>query len=325
MIAEAVNGGKAEQIEIFKTRRYFALTGQHLPARPPRSRSGPGRSPRWPPRWGGKGRKAKGGKPASAKAKVDTGGMSAELAGLVDGDPKLNDFWANRTKLDKGRDTTASGLDYSLARYLGRRGVPAAVVEEAVRLNPHGQAVNGKVADVERRVAQLLRGGGGGPRRQGGLVLRAAWRPAEGLPRQRRRRSCARPTEFAGRVRFDELPGAASCRGLPWEPGERLAAVDRPDDLRARRVVPAEGCTVKPATCAAAVQLVAAEHPHHPVRELPRRPELGRHAPARRLARDLPRREAEHGRDSTCAGRAQVADPGRRPRLRAGVQGRPRA
>ena len=66
--------------------------------------------------------------------------------------------------------------------------------------------------------------------------------------------------------------------------------------------------------------------PAPPGQGLPRRAQVGRDAPARHLARGLPRRQGRaRPRGVPAPGRPQDADPARRPRLRAGLQGRPRA
>jgi hypothetical protein len=73
--------------------------------------------------------------------------------------------------------------------------------------------------------------------------------------------------ELAGRLRFNELTGAAECSAPPWCRRKGWRAWTDNDDTALAVWCQHAGLRVKPATCAAAVQLVAADNPHHPVRE----------------------------------------------------------
>jgi hypothetical protein len=73
--------------------------------------------------------------------------------------------------------------------------------------------------------------------------------------------------DLAGRLRFNEMAGAVECSALPWRPCEGWRAWTDVDDTALAVWCQRAGITVKPATCANAVALVAFDHPHHPVRE----------------------------------------------------------
>src|SRR4051794_21221986 len=75
-----------------------------------------------------------------------------------------------------------------------------------------------------------------------------------------------RAPEFAGRLRFDELGERVECSSVPWKPCEGWRPWSDLDDTALAIWLQHQGVKVKPATCAAAVQLVAADRPHHPVR-----------------------------------------------------------
>src|SRR4051795_12913497 len=73
--------------------------------------------------------------------------------------------------------------------------------------------------------------------------------------------------DFAGRLRFNELSQAAECSALPWKPCEGWRPWEDVDDAMLAAWCQYEEIMAKPATCATAVQMVACQHPHHPVRE----------------------------------------------------------
>src|SRR4051794_14387479 len=72
--------------------------------------------------------------------------------------------------------------------------------------------------------------------------------------------------ELAGRLRFDQLGERVECSSVPWKACEGWRPWSDLDDTALAIWCQHQGVKVKPATCAAAVQLVAADHPHHPVR-----------------------------------------------------------
>src|SRR4051794_18510413 len=73
--------------------------------------------------------------------------------------------------------------------------------------------------------------------------------------------------DFAGRLRFNELSQAAECSALPWKPCEGWRPWTDVDDAMLAAWCQHQEIMAKPATCATAVQMVATQHPHHPVRE----------------------------------------------------------
>jgi predicted P-loop ATPase len=72
--------------------------------------------------------------------------------------------------------------------------------------------------------------------------------------------------ELTGRLRFNELSQAAECTALPWRQYQGWRPWTDNDDTALAVWCQHQGIRAKPATCAGAVQLVAADRPHHPVR-----------------------------------------------------------
>lgn len=72
---------------------------------------------------------------------------------------------------------------------------------------------------------------------------------------------------FAGRLRWNELSEAVEARDLPWSKGSGWTAWTDADDLSLADWCQKRHAYVKRPTCAAAVQLVARDCSHHPVRE----------------------------------------------------------
>ena len=130
------------------------------------------------------------------------------------------------------------------------------------RATPRDWLDAGHTADELRR---LIAEGGGAP---AGLAGRAAGRRRR-APRVRgQRRDRAAPRARARRpapVRRARRAGRVlgRCRGRPARAG---APWTDNDDTALAIWCQHQGVKVRPATCAAAVQLVAADHPHHPVR-----------------------------------------------------------
>jgi predicted P-loop ATPase len=72
---------------------------------------------------------------------------------------------------------------------------------------------------------------------------------------------------FVDRLRFDELYQASFARDLPWRSGAGWRAWSEVDDIELANWCQVRGIMLKPATCAAAVEMVASHHRHHAVRE----------------------------------------------------------
>ena len=71
---------------------------------------------------------------------------------------------------------------------------------------------------------------------------------------------------FIGRLRLDELHQATFARDLPWHRGSTWRPWSDVDDIELAHWCQLRGVILKPATCAAAVQMVASHHRHHAVR-----------------------------------------------------------
>ena len=93
------------------------------------------------------------------------------------------------------------------------------------------------------------------------------------------------------RLRFDELYQASFARGLPWRSGAAWGTWSEVDDIELANWCQLRGVILKPATCAAAVEMVASHHHHHAVREYLDSLHWDEHAPPRHMARDLSRRQ----------------------------------
>ena len=136
-----INGSKAPAVEIYTQGRYFALTGRILDDVPDEITDATEyfeRLAAW-----------------VAKAKPAPKLPSAFLE-LLERDPQLRQAWEKGGKLGSGGDTSASGLDFTLARYL-RRDLDDNDLEAVLRAHAHGQIgtekLRGKAAD--RRIEIL--------------------------------------------------------------------------------------------------------------------------------------------------------------------------
>jgi predicted P-loop ATPase len=71
---------------------------------------------------------------------------------------------------------------------------------------------------------------------------------------------------FIGRLRLDELHQATFTRDLPWDRSSTWRPWSDVDDIELAHWCQLHGVILKPATCAAAIQMVASHHRHHAVR-----------------------------------------------------------
>ena len=71
---------------------------------------------------------------------------------------------------------------------------------------------------------------------------------------------------FLGRLRFDELYQAPFVADMPWRKGTEWRSWSDVDDTELAYWCQLHGVILKPATCAAAVEMVASHHRHHAVR-----------------------------------------------------------
>ena len=138
----AANGTKPPGVEIYTSGRYFCLTGQIVDGVPDEildSTEALERLAAW-----------------IAKVKPAPE-LPAAFQALLERDAKLRDAWENGTKIGSGGDTSASGLDWSLARYL-RPYLDDSDIAAVLRLHPHGQIGGGKLKGkaAERRIENIL-------------------------------------------------------------------------------------------------------------------------------------------------------------------------
>jgi RecA-family ATPase len=137
------NGMKAPAVEIYTKGRYFCLTGNILPDVPDEIVDATPELERlvaW----------VADGKPAGPT-------LPQPFLDLLEHDVQLSEAWHNGAKIGKGGDTTASGLDFSLARYL-RRYLDDSNLEAVLRCYPHGQIGSGKLKGrpADKRIEGII-------------------------------------------------------------------------------------------------------------------------------------------------------------------------
>lgn len=269
VIAKSNDGGKDQAVEAYTNARYFALTGQHLEGTPDEICDATEAFERLA-RWLAEGREQTSGK-ANGKAAPDLEQLPPELRKVVEGNAKLRAAWLTGTKLGRGGDTSASGMECSIALYLARLGYDDEMIELALRHYPYGQIGGGKLngRNAERRIERLLR--------EAAAVrqIEATWRQELILSKSGQARDCAHNVvlalteapELVGRVRLDEFKQAIICRNLPWSPGEAWRPWRDTDTTALAVWCQREDIMVRSATCAEAVELVASDNRFHPVRE----------------------------------------------------------
>jgi hypothetical protein len=154
LVIRPANGhGKAAQIEIFTTARYFAVTEQHLGGTPDEITDATEAFERLAARLAREA-KRKGGSGATAGGSA-RGFPSEETMQRLLEEPALAKLW--RGEKDEG-DRTASGLDWSLARALGRAGIAADEIARVLCRYSFGQLGSGKLQGraSSRRLGQLV-------------------------------------------------------------------------------------------------------------------------------------------------------------------------
>ena len=155
LVIEKRDDGKNRQIEVFNRDRYFCITGQHLDDTPDTIEDSTEAAERLAARLG---RPQEDEKPSEApETTLDLDRLPVALQALLKGDRKLRACWTQGKKLGRGRDTSASGLDFSLALYLSRH-LDDHDLEEALRAFPFGQIGGGKLTGKakHRRLEKLL-------------------------------------------------------------------------------------------------------------------------------------------------------------------------
>ena len=158
VIREAADEHHHEQIEVFPAGRYFCLTGQHLDGTPDTLEDATEAFARLAHRLAAAkaGEKGAGPKSDGPEAEIDSS-LPPKLLALLASDDKLRRAWTKGTKLGKGKDKSASGLDMSLTLYLCRK-LDNADLDLALRDYPFGQIGGGtlKGEAAERRIKQLI-------------------------------------------------------------------------------------------------------------------------------------------------------------------------
>jgi AAA domain len=139
------NGTKPPAVEIYTSGRYFCLTGKIVDGVPDEIVDSTEALEKLAA-WVAKGVRQKP-PPELPQAFVD----------LLEHDAPLREAWENGTKLGHGGDASASGLDFSLARYL-RRHLDDGDLEAVLRCYPHGQMGSGKLKGraADKRIAGIL-------------------------------------------------------------------------------------------------------------------------------------------------------------------------
>jgi predicted P-loop ATPase len=278
--AEGCGHDKAE-IGLYPCTRYFTLTGQHLPGTPntiaditeafaelatavvSMAHDDNVHAP----------------EPQADASPIglDLGALPAQLREIVESDPKLADSWAKGTKLTKGKDASASGLEFSLAVYLAWREHDEELIELAVRHYPHGQIGGGKLTggNAARRLEKLLKEAEKSRKKAVRWSEAKAWQDDLLCTERGEPRDCLangalilrKDPAFTGKIRFDEHRGTPLCRDMPWRPNSDWHEWSNADDLRLADWCQIHGVPLKPSTCADAVMVVADENRFHPIRE----------------------------------------------------------
>jgi RecA-family ATPase len=145
------NGAKGPAVEVYTTGRYFCITGQILEGVPDEIVDATEALERLAT-WIAKG------KPEPAKERPQASGeLSAAFVALLGQDAALRRAWETGEKIGPGGDTSASGLEFGLARHL-RRHLDDVDLETTLRLYPHGQIASGKLKGdaADRRIRRIL-------------------------------------------------------------------------------------------------------------------------------------------------------------------------
>jgi hypothetical protein len=267
--APAFRGEHAPQVEAYVAGRYFTITGRHLDGTPDEVVDA---TEAWE-RLAHRLRPAA--EPAVAPAaEFDPAALPAVVARLLDAEPALRAAWGSGAKLTKGKDRSASGLDFSLVIWLAGRGWDDATIEAALRAYPPGQVGKLDEKAAARRIGNLLREAGKHRDRVARAREAAAWFEdllvGKGGPLDCVANvgiALAADPAFRDVLRFDQLRGCPVAASLPWHPCEGWREWTDRDDVALAEWLQLRGLNAKPATCAAAVQHVAAAHPVDPLRE----------------------------------------------------------
>jgi hypothetical protein len=155
------NGAKAPAIEIYTTGRYFCITGQILEGTPDEivdATEALERLATWIAKE----------KPEPAKEETQASGeLPIAFLELLERDAALRRAWETGEKIGPGSDRSASGLEFSLARYL-RPHLDDSDLEAVLRVYPYGQIAPGKLKGTaaDRRIQRILEELGARPERK---------------------------------------------------------------------------------------------------------------------------------------------------------------
>jgi predicted P-loop ATPase len=271
-------GDHLPQVEVYTTGRYFALTGRKVDGVPDSITDATAAWMRLAARLA-RAKVEEPAKPATQdepRPAVEDAQLPASFRNLLDQDDRLRAAWRDGAKLGKGKDTTASGLEMSLALYLARH-LADDDLESVLRLYPYGQIGGGKISgrNADRRIGKLL----DHAQRIRDRAARADdkgrwWNDLSLNDKGDARDTIANVATilradgtFAGKLGFDELRNCVVTRSLPWKVAEGWREWADLDDLRLTEWCQLRDVQVKPATVAAAVQVVASEQSFHPVRD----------------------------------------------------------
>ena len=208
---------------------------------------------------------------------------------LVEVDARLHEAWFEGGKLGNGKDTSPRGLELSLTYYLARR-LSEEDLAAVLRGFPYGAIGSGHIIgqNVAKRLRKLLDLAEEARRKAEKPEDAPEWWPDLKTTKEGDPRDCLfnaalilrEDPAFKGKIRFDELQDAPVARDMPWHgPVEHMgwshpvaawADAWRPwtdnDDRAATAWCQARDVPVRESTVASAVQLVASDNRHHPVR-----------------------------------------------------------
>ena len=274
---EKTNGdGHDEQVEAFTEKRYFTVTGQHLDAMPDTiedATEAVERLVHWMAEENGTSGQNDQKSPEPGPI-PDVEELPAAFKDLLDKDKKLRAAWTEGKKLGRGKDKSASGLEFSLALYLSSK-LSEDDLAIVLSLYPYGQIGGGKLGDKEaqRRLVDLL--AEAAKAREETDRRSPSWRQDLLLNENGDPERCianaaliTREDEaFKGNFRFDELKESPVARRLPWREGDDWHELIDADDLAFAEWCQLRGVMVSASTCCDAVNIVAREHSFHPVRD----------------------------------------------------------
>lgn len=281
----AGHGDKAPHVEVYARGRYFAVTGEHLDGTPDEITDATEALERLVSRVNADARQEgerRERAPNGPAPMPETDGLPSAFLELLEQNEGLRAAWHSGVKIGpQGKDHSASGRDFSLTIYLAERLLSDDDIAAVLRAYPHGQIGSGTLAgkNAERRLDKLLRTAVAARERALERQKRGAdkarwWHDLHLNDKGEGRDIIANVVAilrsdpaFAGRLRLDLLKQAVTCTSLPWRACEGWREWGDADDIALAVWCQEREVFVKPGTCFQAVQHVAGENEHHPVRE----------------------------------------------------------